>query len=146
MAPTTTEPTPSFRLSLSDDLSELAPMRRSLAAWLAGHGVHPEEVDELLLVADELCANAIFVPDSAPIEVEATLTGHQPVLTLSVSNPAAHAFTLGEVVMPTADATGGRGLPLVQALIDDFTIDTVAGRTTALVRKPVRLRNGRSPA
>ncbi len=112
----------------------LAEVRRELREWLDEWVAPTAVVDELVLVADELCANAIDAARPGLIQLDARCDGS--AVHLAVSN-AGHADA--DLSRPDPEAAGepdplgdrGRGLTIVRAFTDSLAIVNVDGRTVA---------------
>lgn len=110
-------------------VADLVGLRDRLRAWLQDGAVAESAGEDLLLVATELCANAIEAGETgAPVEVEVANDG--TALRLTVANesgdlplPAPPAFERGSL------QERGRGLAIVRALVDTFSVSTAEGRT-----------------
>ncbi|HEY5889031.1 MAG TPA: ATP-binding protein [Acidimicrobiales bacterium] len=110
----------------------LAEVRRELREWLDGWVAPTAVVHELVLVADELCANAVDAARQGLIQLDARCDGS--AVHLAVSN-AGHADDdlsrpdpAGE---PDPLGDRGRGLTIVRAFTDSLAIVNVDGRTVA---------------
>jgi anti-sigma regulatory factor (Ser/Thr protein kinase) len=111
--------------------SALAEVRRELARWLEDCATPEAIVNELVLAADELCANAIDAADEGMIQLDARCDGS--AIHLAVSN-AGHADA--DLSRPQEDPDDqmldrGRGLSIVRAFTDSLAIVNVDGRTVA---------------
>jgi anti-sigma regulatory factor (Ser/Thr protein kinase) len=112
----------------------LAEVRRELREWLDGWVAPTAVVHELVLVADELCANAVDAARQGLIQLDARCDGS--AVHLAVSN-AGHADD--DLSRPDPEAAGepdplgerGRGLTIVRAFTDSLAIVNVDGRTVA---------------
>lgn len=110
-------------------VGELRRLRTDLRAWLQDGAVAEATGEDLLLVATELCTNAIEAgEDGAVVEVRVANDG--TALRLTVANesgerpmPAPPAFERGSL------QDRGRGLAIVRALVDTFTVSTADNRT-----------------
>jgi anti-sigma regulatory factor (Ser/Thr protein kinase) len=103
---------------LASDVSSLGEGRRFVARTLRDWNVDESLIEPVVLVANELMANAIVHADSAPV---VSLEAAGPALLLRVADASSKL----PVARPaTLDATGGRGLILVEALADRWGIDT----------------------
>lgn len=109
-------------------LSELATVRAEFVEWLAGEGASPERTEDLAVVISELGANAVrgAPPGASPATADAWLEqrGGEQVVVLEVAN------RVEELTIPDTDwdledplRTGGRGLLLVSAFVDDVHVD-----------------------
>ena len=102
---------------LGPDVSSLGEGRRFVAKTLREWDVDEETIEPVMLVANELVANAIVHAHSAPV---LSLEGAGPDLLLRVADeapdlPVARRSALGD--------EGGRGLILVEALSDCWGVD-----------------------
>jgi anti-sigma regulatory factor (Ser/Thr protein kinase) len=105
-------------------LAALAAVREAFVAWLAGITTSDERIEDLSVVISELGANAVRgTPDGAePATVRAWVDDDRVVL--EVSN------RVDDLGIPDVDwdledplRTGGRGLLLVSAFVDDVHVD-----------------------
>lgn len=105
-------------------LAALASVRESFVEWLAGVTTSEEKVEDLSVVISELGANAVRgTPDGRePATISAWVDDDR--LVLEVANH------VEEITVPDADwdledplRTGGRGLLLVSAFVDDVHVD-----------------------
>ena len=111
-------------------IAELADLRAEFGEWLRGLEVGDDLVDDLLIVVSELGANA--VRESAPEAEFSTVDAwcDDETLWLEVSNvvdTATHEEIKAEWDLDDPLRTGGRGLLVVSALVDDVDV-TVDGR------------------
>lgn len=104
-------------------LGELAEVREDFASWLAPLAPSEERVEDLSVVVSELGANAVQgTPGGEPATVTAWVDGSE--LTLEVANhvdPRDGADVDWDLGDPLR--TGGRGLLLVSAFVDDVEVD-----------------------
>ena len=111
----------------------LAEVRRELRAWLDRH-TPPEIVDELVLAADELCANAVdAAPHGGAIQLDVRCDGSAVHLAVSNAGNAETDLSRTEEGSGAEDplADRGRGLTIVRAFTDSLAIVNVDGRTVA---------------
>ncbi len=114
---------PHLDTRLPADTAVIADARALLDRWLADAGVDdPEVVDDLSVVLSELLANAVHAsPPDASVLVRTELSDGTVVL--SVANdvrewvPPDERWDLDDPLR-----TGGRGLLIVSALVDDVTV------------------------
>src|SRR3954468_15405750 len=104
---------PSTRFTLSPDGEALGALRRMLRRWLAEAGASPDDVAAVTMAANEAWQNAIehahaFAP--VPISVAFERRGDEVFIT---------THDVGGTVSGKADPDRGRGLPLMQALMDE---------------------------
>ncbi|MDD2858783.1 MAG: ATP-binding protein [Candidatus Nanopelagicales bacterium] len=118
-----------IRIRLSADADQLAIARAALEEWawpqLAGR---PALVDDLVIVANELCSNAIRHGD-APITVTAALHGAR--VRISVSNRTESPALIRPSGTTGRLDPGGRGLLVVAQLAQAWGWSS--GRGTTLV-------------
>ena len=124
----------SLRIRLPAEPHVLAPLRQTVRRWLHESGAEPEEAYDILVACGEACANAIQHPYGAReglIEVE-----------LSVED--------GEVQVSVRDRgqwrslsppAGGRGLPLMDALMDTIEVERSDEGTTVRMRRRLGVRD-----
>ena len=101
----------------------IADARRELSVWLRENGVPPDVHEELLVVLSELLANAVAA--SVDEHQQAAVAAHMDAdcVVLEVTNPPASEFSLvdrydyDDPLRP-----GGRGLVIVESLVDDLAI------------------------
>ena len=97
--------------------------RGDLADWLRLQGVPDVVNDELLVVASELLSNAISASQDPDQELEVAASVDDDCVTLEVTNPPASEFRVvdrwdyDDPLRP-----GGRGLIIVESLVDDLAI------------------------
>ena len=126
----TLHPSRQLVLELSAEFSALSRLRDHLRAFLTEAGVDDTGLEDVLLVATELCTNAIEATvDREPVEVRVSMDGR--ALWLSVSNvaagpgrPADHPDLLHGSLQER-----GRGLAIVRSLVDTMTTSSAEGRT-----------------
>jgi anti-sigma regulatory factor (Ser/Thr protein kinase) len=113
-----------FPVRLVSSLAALAAVRESFVEWLADVTSSEEDIEDLSVVISELGANAVRgTPEGAePASVSAWLNGRTVVLEV--------ANRVEGITVPDADwnledplRTGGRGLLLVSAFVDDVHVD-----------------------
>ena len=114
-------------------LAALAAVREEFAGWLAGVTTSEDRIEDLSVVISELGANAVRgTPDGRdPATASAWLEEHgdERVVVLEVANH------VDDVAIPDADwdledplRTGGRGLLLVSAFVDDVHVEVDGDR------------------
>ena len=95
-------------------------VRHELSADLALHGVPPECIDEVVLVASELVGNAVrhtMAVDGLGLAVEWSVDPDG--VTVQVSDPSS---VPPAPRTPSTTEPGGRGLWIVEALADDWGV------------------------
>lgn len=125
-------PLPPFAYRFSPNLAAVSLARHLLQDWLVRAPAEPDSLDDIVLVASELCANAVrhSSGEAASVALRAYVQGADIVMEVEDDGG-------GEVDVPPADddelpdpdAEAGRGLFLVQALTDDFEVMTEGQRT-----------------
>ncbi len=116
-----------LELLIDTDSSALANLRDRLRRWLTIHG---EPADDWLLVANELCTNAMAVA-SVPIVLRVSLNGTEVVLEVSDDGPG---FDL-EIVHPSTSSARRRGLWIVGQLTTSLAVARTGGRTTVIATR-----------
>jgi anti-sigma regulatory factor (Ser/Thr protein kinase) len=112
-------------------LDALGEVRRELRDWLDTCRTPEHVVEELVLAADELCANAVEAAEGGMVQLDARCDGS--AVHLAVSNAGHAEPDLSRGVDPSPDDLGdrGRGLQIVRAFTDSLAIVNVDGRTVA---------------
>jgi anti-sigma regulatory factor (Ser/Thr protein kinase) len=117
-------------LSVEADAKALAPMRHALQAWLTELGAN--DISDIVLAVDEAVANAIEhagLASTASIAVEASVVGN----TLQVE-----ICDNGIWKEPTANDTRGRGLMIINAVMDGVAIERQDDNTRVVMSRNVR--------
>ena len=123
-------------LRLQAGSQTLRSLRRSLRTWLRAAGADADETYDLTLAANEAAANAVehaYGPVEAHYEVGARLT--DGVVEIEIRDFGRWR--------PSRDSDRGRGLPLMEGLTDDLTVER--GEEGTVVRLRRRLGSA-SPA
>jgi serine phosphatase RsbU (regulator of sigma subunit)/anti-sigma regulatory factor (Ser/Thr protein kinase) len=118
----------------------LRSLRRSLRTWLRAAGADVDEVYDLTLAANEAAANAVehaYGPVEAHYEVDATFV--DGVVEIEVRDFGRWR--------PARDSDRGRGLPLMEGLTDELTVErgddgTVVRMHRRLAGSPATSRRG----
>jgi anti-sigma regulatory factor (Ser/Thr protein kinase) len=122
-----------LQLTFRPRLDALAEVRRELGSWLDTCGTPSTIVEELVLAADELCANAIEAAEGGLVQLVARCDGS--AVHLAVSNAGHVPPDLSRLDEEPADGEEledrGRGLRIVRAFTDSLAIVNVDGRTVA---------------
>jgi FixJ family two-component response regulator/anti-sigma regulatory factor (Ser/Thr protein kinase) len=129
----TTAPASTDRLALTlpAEPEALITARRALRHWLAEVGVDPEALYDITLAAGEACTNAIehaYAPGEASFDIEA-VRGEDDV-TVSVRDYGAWREPRGQ--------NRGRGLKLMETLMDDVNVRREPTGTTVELRRALR--------
>ena len=112
-----------MELTLPAEPLELGSLRRALRRWLAECQAGEAESYDIVLACNEACANAIehaYGPGDASVQVDAALSGDEVAITVRDSGR-------------WRDARGsnrGRGLGLIETLMDSVNIVTTPGSGT----------------
>lgn len=112
-------------------------VRRELTADLQLHGVAPDDVDAVNLVASELVGNAIrHAGIAGDTELDISWAVGDDEVYFVVEDPSA---TLPEQRFPGRDATSGRGLTIVAALSVDWGAEPTPRGKRVWARVPVTI-------
>lgn len=112
-------------------------VRRQLRGWLEGQGYAGETVDDARVVVSELVGNSIRHAAPLPVnEIAVTWGVDNGDLVISVSDGG--AGTSPHPVAAPESAISGRGLSIVEALVERWWVESNHGHTTVHVR--LRLR------
>ena len=120
------QPAP-LELAFPADTAQLRPVRSRLRAWLGGCGLDTPLAQDALVAAGEAVANAIEHGHrdnpGEQIRLRAAVTAHRLLLTVTDS---------GTWLPPGPEPTPyrGKGLTLMQAMMDHVSIDPGEGGTT----------------
>ncbi|HSI81161.1 MAG TPA: SpoIIE family protein phosphatase [Solirubrobacterales bacterium] len=118
-----------IELTLRAEPESLAQMRRGVGRWLRGTGANDTEVYELLVACGEACSNAIahaYPPGEASYWVDGTVRDGTEI-ELRVGD-------YGSWREPRA-GSAGRGLVLIEKLVDRFEIDRGARGTVVTMAR-----------
>jgi anti-sigma regulatory factor (Ser/Thr protein kinase) len=129
----TTAPASTDRLALTlpAEPEALITARRALRNWLAEVGVDPEALYDITLATGEACTNAIehaYAPGEASFDLEAT-RGETDVL-VTVRDYGAWREPRGQ--------NRGRGLKLMETLMDEVNVRREQTGTTVELRRVVK--------
>jgi anti-sigma regulatory factor (Ser/Thr protein kinase) len=120
----------SFRTSLRAEPSELSRLRRMLRRWLRASQASAQDVYDITIACCEACANAIehaYGARPASFDVEGTLQGDS--VTLRIRDH-------GSWRPPRGDHRG-RGLKLIDALMEDVEIERDENGTEVRMRRRI---------
>lgn len=124
-----------FAMRVAAHPGELGRVRRSLTQWLVRVGTTLEQRNDLVLAVNEAVANAVghaYGPHDADIVVEAART--DSAVEVSVRD-------FGSWREPR-DVGGGRGLALIERLMDTTRVTTSPGGTEVRMRRAIRDAKG----
>ncbi len=111
----------------------LAPLRRTLRRWLGGIDAEPQEAHDILVACGEACANAIQHPYGAGEGfVDIDLSMREDLVEIAVGDSGRWR--------PHSGTEGGRGLHVMEGLMDAVEVDS--GPAGTVVRMRRRLRAG----
>lgn len=116
-------------------------IRELVGTELNRRGVEPEVVDRVVLACAEACNNAILHSTGDTYRVSVDIG--PDTCTIVVSDDGAGFIVPDHIVMPPPDVVGHRGLALMDALVDNLTVNTSATGTTVVIRNALR-PNGHS--
>jgi integral membrane sensor domain MASE1/anti-sigma regulatory factor (Ser/Thr protein kinase) len=120
-----------LRLRVSADPLLLAPLRLTLRRWLREMGAGHEESFAVVTACTEACANAIQHPYGARKRVlEVTLARAGDDVEVTVADSGRWK--------PYSSAEGGRGLQMMQGLMDTVTVDRSMRGTRVRMRLKLR--------
>ena len=107
-------------------------MRRSVRAWLEGHGAAEEEVFDFLVAVNEACSNAVEHPlarDDGDIGLDAELTDGD--VTIVIEDRGAW-----RPAGPKTDR--GRGFEFMHALMENVDVERSPDGTHVRLRRRLR--------
>lgn len=104
--------------------AQLSVIRRQLLGWLAPLGLSTEQKDDVVLAVDEAVANAVrhAYPEDRPGDVELTLWTEGEALCIEITDHGSWRPAQGEGGTITGDARGGRGMLLMQHMVETVLV------------------------
>lgn len=112
-------------------------VRHELRAWLTERGFEGETVDDARVVVSELVGNSVRHAAPLPVnDIVVSWSLDNGDLVISVSDGGSESTIPHPVVAPQS-AISGRGLSIVEALVDRWWVEDDRGRTTVHVRIPL---------
>ena len=121
-----------LHLRLPAQPAVLAPLRATVRRWLAQAGASQLETHELLTACGEACTNAIrhaSGPLRSDFEVDAAVVGAN--VEIVVRDEGSWREPRGDV--------GGRGLPIIEAYVDELDVRPGSGGTEVRMRRRLAL-------
>jgi serine/threonine-protein kinase RsbW len=135
--------TPSVHLSLHDDPAPTHALRAALDDVGTRFGLAEDELFELKVAATEALTNAI--KGSAHGDVNVAVARSADAIEVEVSNRG--AFELSDPSLLDIESEGGRGIPLIFALVDEVEVTSTSEGTRVRIRKRLgRALAARPPA
>jgi anti-sigma regulatory factor (Ser/Thr protein kinase) len=130
--PPETEPAPPlgpFEYRFSPSMATVPLARHLLDDWLEHLAIDDAERADLLLVASELCSNAVRHASGKPGALAVRAWAEADSVVVEVEDDGAGMELSHRLEDPDLDAEQGRGLYVVRALTDDLTVQRVDERT-----------------
>lgn len=122
-------PLGAFEYRFSPSLATVPLARHLLGDWLEHLAIDDSERDDLLLVASELCSNAVRHASGAPGALAMRAWADGDALVVEVEDDGAGMELSHRLEDPDLEAETGRGIYVVRALTDDLTVRRVDERT-----------------
>jgi len=120
-----------FALALPCEELSVPVIRRVLGDALRGLGVSGDCIHDILVAASEACTNVVRHSSTREYEVTGSIDGDTCVV--SVTD---HGDGLGPVARPFGElAESGRGLDIMNSLMDDFTLTTASDGVRVVLSK-----------
>lgn len=133
-----TAPLGAFEYRFSPSLVAVPLTRHLFADWLEHLTLDESEVGDLLLVASELCSNAVRHASGQPGALALRAWADADALVIEVEDDGPGMELSRRIEDPDLDAEQGRGLYVVRALIDDLSVRRDGERTVVrAVRRAV---------
>ena len=133
-----TPPLGAFEYRFSPSLATVPLARHLLSDWLEHLSLDDAERADLLLVASELCSNAVRHASGAPGALVMRAWADGDALVVEVEDDGAGMELSHRLEDPDLDAEQGRGIYVVRALTDDVTVRRLDERTVVrAVRRAV---------
>jgi serine phosphatase RsbU (regulator of sigma subunit)/anti-sigma regulatory factor (Ser/Thr protein kinase) len=122
-------PLGAFEYRFSPSLATVPLARHLLGDWLEHMDLDDSERDDLLLVASELCSNAVRHASGRPGALAMRAWADGDALVVEVEDDGAGMELSQRLEDPDLDAETGRGIYVVRALTDSLTVRRVEERT-----------------
>jgi anti-sigma regulatory factor (Ser/Thr protein kinase) len=110
------------------DADVLANLRHLLRRWLRQHGATDDEIYDITVACQEACANAVehaYAPGGEAFEVDASRTGRE--IEIAIRDHGQWRRARG--------AHRGRGMPMMEALMDSVHVQHTADGTVVVLRR-----------
>jgi anti-sigma regulatory factor (Ser/Thr protein kinase) len=129
-----------LKLSIPAELKEVRRSSSSIAAFLREQRCLPEEVNACQLALTEACNNAIIhcreLPPEPCVIVEVACTKHE--IELRITDRTAGFEWPASASLPEVESETGRGVFLIQAVMDYTSYTRGAGENLLILRKKRR--------
>lgn len=122
-------PLGAFEYKFSPSLATVPLARHLLGDWLEHLGLDESETGDVLLVASELCSNAVRHASGRHGALAMRAWADADALVVEVEDDGPGMELSARLEDPDLDAEQGRGLYVVRALTDDLTVRRVDERT-----------------
>jgi anti-sigma regulatory factor (Ser/Thr protein kinase) len=122
-------PLGAFEYRFSPSLATVPLARHLLGDWLDHLSLDPSERDDVLLVASELCSNAVRHASGKPGALAMRAWADGDALVVEVEDDGAGMELSHRLEDPDLEAETGRGIYVVRALTDDLTVRRADERT-----------------
>ena len=125
-----------FEHRFSALLAAIPVARHLFGAWLRHQPIDETDREDMLVVASELCTNAVRAasPAARACALRAWRDGDALVVEAEDDGPGFGGPASGPDQLPEPMQTSGRGLFLVQSLVDEFTVAARSDGGGAIVR------------
>jgi serine phosphatase RsbU (regulator of sigma subunit)/anti-sigma regulatory factor (Ser/Thr protein kinase) len=138
---------PARELLLPNEPARVKELRAFVADYLADLRAPIEESQEIVIAVGEAASNACKYGRKAngrsEIRVRCALEGPNVVISVSDDGPGFDATTIHHNGLPDRFASGGRGMFLMNQLMDSVEIDTSEAGTTVTLKRAVPVRAAR---
>lgn len=112
-------------------------VRRELRSWLEDHGFEGGTIDDARVVVSELVGNSVRHAAPLPVnDIAVSWAVEGGDLVISVSDGGS-PLSIPHTVEASGAEVSGRGLTIVEALVDRWWVEDGHGRTTVHVRIPL---------
>lgn len=127
---------PNLHLRLRATTSSVPTARHTLRDWLREVAVPGEVVDDLCLAVTELVTNAVEASPTSAAEVSIQAVYADPDIYLEVvDHGGGFSLSSGSFDEPGPQSIRGRGLPIVQALVDLVAVERRDGTTKVVATR-----------